>query len=51
MERTISKLVAETSKVSFEDADDEKSDSDTDSNKKKNRNNSALTRQSKKGGK
>eukprot|EP00978_Attheya_sp_CCMP212_P048982 scaffold599524_cov63-Attheya_sp.AAC.2 len=52
MERIISKLVAETSKVSFEDADDEKTNSDSESDKKKknSRNNLALTRQ-KRGGK
>eukprot|EP00978_Attheya_sp_CCMP212_P030279 scaffold110730_cov59-Attheya_sp.AAC.2 len=49
MERNISKLVAETAKVSFEDADDKRSDSDSESDKKKksNCNNSALTRQKK----
>eukprot|EP00978_Attheya_sp_CCMP212_P027944 scaffold94968_cov61-Attheya_sp.AAC.4 len=47
MERNISKLVAETAKVSFEDADDERSDSDSESDKKKkkNRKHLALTRQ------
>eukprot|EP00978_Attheya_sp_CCMP212_P002400 scaffold4895_cov59-Attheya_sp.AAC.3 len=47
MERNISKLVASTAKVSFEDADDERSDSDSESDKKKksNRKHSALTRQ------
>jgi hypothetical protein len=47
MERNISKLVASTAKVSFEDADDERSDSDSESDKKSksNRKHSALTRQ------
>eukprot|EP00978_Attheya_sp_CCMP212_P004881 scaffold10702_cov33-Attheya_sp.AAC.3 len=49
MERNISKLVAETAKVTFEDADDERSDSDSDSESKtkSSRNNSALTCQKK----
>eukprot|EP00978_Attheya_sp_CCMP212_P004009 scaffold8551_cov59-Attheya_sp.AAC.4 len=48
MSRNISKLIAQTAKVSFEDADDEMSESETESDKKKsNRNNSALTRQKK----
>eukprot|EP00978_Attheya_sp_CCMP212_P039979 scaffold213365_cov45-Attheya_sp.AAC.2 len=51
MSRNISKLIAQTSKVSFEDADDEMSESEMETDKKKNnRNNSALTRQ-KRGGK
>jgi hypothetical protein len=46
MSRKISKLIASTSKISFEEDGD--TESDTDQKKKSNRNNSALTRQKKK---
>eukprot|EP00978_Attheya_sp_CCMP212_P006376 scaffold14429_cov25-Attheya_sp.AAC.3 len=50
--RNISKLIAQTAKVSFEDADDEMFESETETEKKKsNSNNSALKRQKRAAGK